>query len=76
MAEVLAKAEMYINGEKALLSKRGSSSTQKEKSKDEKKQGRSPRGRRDRDRSPQRDREDRDRFPKRRGNVWDLLGPP
>ena len=37
MAEVLAKAEKYINGEEALMSKRGSSSTQKEKSKDEKK---------------------------------------
>ena len=36
MAEVLTKAEKYINGEEALMSKRGSSSTQKEKSKDEK----------------------------------------
>ena len=36
MAEVLAKAEKYINGEDALMSKRGSSSAQKEKSKDEK----------------------------------------
>ena len=33
MAEVLAKAEKYINGEEALTSKRGSSSTHKEKSK-------------------------------------------
>ena len=32
MAEVLAKAEKYINGEEALTSKRGSSSTHKEKS--------------------------------------------
>ena len=31
MAEVLAKAEKYINGEEALTSKRGSSSTHKEK---------------------------------------------
>ena len=31
MAEVLAKAEKYINGEKALISKKGSSSTHKEK---------------------------------------------
>ena len=31
MAEVLAKAEKYINGEEALISKRGSSSTHKEK---------------------------------------------
>ena len=37
MAEVLAKAEKYINGEEALIPKRGSSSAQKEKSKDEKK---------------------------------------
>ena len=31
MAEVLAKAEKYINGEEALISKKGSSSTHKEK---------------------------------------------
>ena len=37
MAEVLAKAEKYINGEEALMSKKGSSSARKEKSKDEKK---------------------------------------
>ena len=37
MAEVLAKAEKYINGEEALMFKRGSSSAQKEKSRDEKK---------------------------------------
>ena len=47
MAEVLAKAEKYINGKEALMSKRGSSSAQKEKSKDEKKRDRSPRRRRD-----------------------------
>ena len=38
MAGVLAKVEKYINGEEALMSKRGSSSARKEKSKDEKKQ--------------------------------------
>ena len=32
MAKVLAKAEKYINGEEALISKKGSSSTHKEKS--------------------------------------------
>ena len=32
MVEVLAKAEKYINGEEALISKKGSSSTHKEKS--------------------------------------------
>ena len=43
MAEVLAKVEKYINGEEALMSKWGSSSMQKEKSKDEKKRDQSPR---------------------------------
>ena len=76
MAEVLAKAEKYINGEEALMSKRGSSSARKEKSKAKKKRDRSPRRRRDRDKSPRRGREDRDRSPKRRGNVRDRLGPP
>ena len=41
MAEVLAKTEKYINGEEALLSKQISSSTQKEKSKGNKKRERS-----------------------------------
>ena len=76
MAEVLAKAEKYINDEEALISKRGSSSAQKEKSKDEKKWDQSPKRRRKGDRSPHRNREDRDRSPKRRGNVRDRLGPP
>ena len=58
------------------MSKRGSSSAQKEKSKDEKKWDRSPRRRRDRERSPRRGREDIDRSLKRRGNVRDCLGPP
>ena len=31
MAEVLAKAKKYINGEEALISKKGSSSTHKER---------------------------------------------
>ena len=76
MAEVLAKAEKYINGEEALMFKRGSSSTRKKKSKDEKKWDGSPKRRRDRDRSPRRGKADRDRSPKRRGNVRDRLGPP
>ena len=76
MAEVLAKAEKYINGEEALLSKQKNSSAQKEKSKGEKKRERSPKRRGDRDRSPQRDKENRERSPKRRGNVRDCLGPP
>ena len=37
MAEVLAKIEKYINNEEALLSKQRSFSTQKEKSKGDKK---------------------------------------
>ena len=76
MAEVLAKAEKYINGEEALLSKRENSSTQKEKTRSEKKRERSPRRRGDGDRSPRRDRENRERSPKRRANVRDRLGPP
>ena len=76
MAEVLAKTEKYINGEEALISKRGSSSTQKEKSRGDKKWERSPMSPGDKDRSPQRDRRDRERSPKRRGNVRDCLGPP
>ena len=42
MAEVLAKAEKYINGEEALISKKESSSTHKERSMIGKQQGRSP----------------------------------
>ena len=73
MAEVLAKAEKYINGKEALTSKRGSSSTHKEKSRTDKKWERSPKRQRDRERSLRRDRE---RPPKRRGSVRDRLGPP
>ena len=43
MAEELAKAEKYINGEEALISKKESSSTRKEKSVTDKRRGRSPR---------------------------------
>ena len=42
IAEVLAKVEKYINGEEALISKKGSSSTHKEKSGTDKRRGRSP----------------------------------
>ena len=65
MAEVLAKAEKYINGEEALISKKESSSTHKEKS-DQERQS-------DQERSP---RKDRERSPKRRGSLKDRLGPP
>ena len=73
MAEVLTKAKKYINGEEALISKKGSSSTHKEKSRTDKQQERSPKRQRDRERSPRRDRE---RSPKRRGSVRDRLRPP
>ena len=74
MAEVLAKAEKYINGEETLTSKRGSSSTtHKEKSRTDKQLERSPRKQRNRERSPRRDRQ---RSPKRRGSIRDRLGPP
>ena len=76
MAEVLTKTEKYINGEEALLSKQRSSSTQKEKSRGDKKRERSPRRQADRDRSPRRSRENRERSLRRRGNVRDCLGPP
>ena len=73
IAEVLAKAEKYINGEEALISKKGNSSTHKQKSGSDKRQGRSPKRQRDRERSPKTERE---RSPKRRGNLRDRLGPP
>ena len=76
MAEVLAKAEMCINGEEALLSKRENSFAPKEKSRGEKKREQSRRRRGDRDRSSRRDREGRELSLKRRGNVKDRLGPP
>ena len=73
MAEVLAKAKKYINGEEALISKKGSSSTHKEKSGTDKQQGRSPKRQRDRERSLKKEGE---RFPKRPGSLKDHLGPP
>ena len=73
MAEVLAKAKKYINGEEALISKKGSSCTHKEKSGIDKQQGRSPKRQSDRERSPKKDVE---RSSKRRGNLRDRLSPP
>ena len=73
MAEVLAKVEKYINDEEALISKKGSSSTHKEKSRTNKQRERIPKRQRDRERFPRRDRE---RSPKRRGSVRDCLGLP
>ena len=73
MAEVLAKAEKYINGEEALISKKGSSSTHKEKSGTDKRRGRSPKRQSYRERSPKKDGE---RSPKRHGNLRDRLSPP
>ena len=73
MAKVLAKAEKYINGEEALLSKKESSSTHKKRSKTNKQQGRSPKRQRNGDRFLKKDKE---RSPKRCTGVRDCLGPP
>ena len=73
MTEVLVKAEKYINGEEALISKKESSSTHKEKSGTDKRRGRSPKRQSDRERSPKKDGE---RSQKRSGNLRDRLGPP
>ena len=73
MAEVLAKAEKYINGEEALVSKKESSSTHKEKSGTDKRRGRSPKRQNDQEGSP---RKNGEQSPKRRGNLRYLLGPP
>ena len=78
MVEVLAKTEKYINGEEALLSKQGSSSTQKEKRRGDKKREQSPRRQGDRGRSPRRNRENKS--DPQRGEetleiAWDHLGP-
>ena len=60
MAEVLAKAEKYINDEEALTSKWESSSAHKEKSRGDKKRERSPKRQGNKDRSPQREGENRE----------------
>ena len=72
MAEVLAKAEKYINGEEALMSKKESSSTSKDKKTIEKRRGRSPKRQGDQRKSPGAEQE---RSPKRRGNLRERLGP-
>ena len=73
MAEVLAKANKYINGEEVLISKKESSSTHKEKSGTDKRRRRSPKRQSVRERSPKKDEE---RSPKRWGNLRDRLGLP
>ena len=73
IAEVLAKAEKYINGVEALLSKRESSSTRNEKGATDRRRGRSPKRQGDQRKSPGIERE---RSPERRGNLRDRLGPP
>ena len=55
MAEVLAKAEKYINSEEALISKKESSSTHKEKNGTNKRRGRSPKRQSVRETSPKKD---------------------
>ena len=76
MAKVLAKIEKYINGEEALLSNQRISSTQKEKSRGDKKKELSPKRQADRDRSPRRRRENREQSSIRQGNIKDRRGPP
>ena len=73
MAEVLAKAKKYINGEEALISKKETSSAYKEKGGTDKRRGRSPKRQSVRESSPKKDGE---RSPKRCGNLKDRLGPP
>ena len=73
MAEVLDKAEKYINGEEALMSKKESSSVSKEKKTTDKRRGRSPKRQGDQRKSSETERE---RSPKRRGNLRDRLGLP
>ena len=73
MAEGLAKAEKYINGEEALISKKESSSTHKEKNGTNKQRGRSTKRQSNQEGSPKKSGE---RSPKRRGNLRDRLGPP
>ena len=72
MTEVLAKAEKYINGEEALISKKESSSTPKKRSGTGRRRGRSLKRQSDRERSPKKDAE---WSPKRRGSLRDRLGP-
>ena len=72
MVEVLAKAEKYINGEEALMSKKESSSNSKDKKTTERRRGRSPKRQGDQRKSPGAEQE---RSPKRRGNLRDRLGP-
>ena len=73
MAKVLAKAKNYINGEEALISKKKSSSTHKEKNGTDKRRGRSPKRQSGQEGSPKKNGE---QSPKRRGNFRDRLGPP
>ena len=71
MAEVLAKAEKYINGEEALISKKESSSTHKEKSGTDKRRGRSPKRKNDREQFPRKDQT----IPKKAGQPQKSSGP-
>ena len=76
IAVVLAKTEKYINSKEALLFKQKSSSTQKEKSRGNKKRERSPKRQAYRDISPRRSTENREWSPIRQGKVRDRRGPP
>ena len=73
MAEVLAKAEKYINGGEALTSKRESLSIHKKRSTTEKQRRLSPKRQDGQEKSL---RKGRERSPKRQRNLRDRLGPP
>ena len=73
MAEVLTKAEKYINGEEARISKKENSFTHKEKEGRTSDEDGAQKDQNDRERSLKKDGE---RSPKRCRNLRDRLGPP
>ena len=73
MAKVLAKAEKYINGEEALISKKRALPPVKRKVRQTNNEDGAPKGKANKEKSL---RKDRERSPKRRGNLRDRLGPP
>ena len=76
MAEVLAKTEKYINGKEVLLSKQRSSSTQKEKSRGDKKKRTKPQETGRQGQIPKEEQRNRERFLTRQGKVKDRRRPP
>ena len=76
MAEVLTKAEKYINGEEALMSKWEALPCEKRKARMRKSVTEVSRDKETETDPHKAVREDKDRSLKRRGNVRDRLGPP